>query len=44
MIIESIIPILSQFLSLDFLRIWFFPLIALAFLATVPAIIRSFIN
>lgn len=42
MIIEYIIPLLASFLTVDFMSYWFFPLLALAFLATVPAIIRKF--
>lgn len=33
--------LLSAFLSLGYMKMWFFPLIAIAFLSTVPRIIRS---
>lgn len=41
-VLEYIIPLLSSYLQEDFLVFWFFPLIALAFLVTVPFIIRYF--
>lgn len=34
--------LLAAFCDLDFMKMWFFPLIAFAFLTTVPRIIRSF--
>ena len=40
--LEYIIPLLKCYLQENFLVYWFFPLIALAFLVTVPFIIRSF--
>lgn len=33
--------ILVAFVSSDYMTFWFFPFIALAFLATFPAIVRS---
>lgn len=44
MILQYFIPLIGSFLTLEYLRIWFFPLFALAFIATVPAIIRAIIN
>lgn len=40
--IPYIIPLLGSFLSTDYLDLWFYPLFALAFLATVPRLIRIF--
>lgn len=42
--IEFIIPLLAEFLNFEFLRFWFFPFFALAFVATVPAIIRAILR
>lgn len=36
-----LIDLVVSFADGDFLRLWFFPLIALAFIATVPYIFRS---
>lgn len=33
--------LLFCFVELDFMTLWFFPLVALAFLVTVPRIVRS---
>lgn len=33
-----------EFLNVDFLKLWFFPFVALAFLATVPCIIRTLLT
>lgn len=39
-----IIPLLEAWANLEFLRMWFFPLLALAFLATFPRIVRKFVE
>lgn len=39
--LNSIFDLLVVYLDLGFLTFWFFPMIALAFIATVPAIIRT---
>ena len=38
--LSSVFDLVVSFLDLPFLTFWFFPLIALAFLASVPGIIR----
>ena len=38
--LTNIFDLLVSYLNLGFLNLWFFPMIALAFLASVPAIIR----
>ena len=40
--ISYFIPLLSSFLNADYLAFWFYPLFALAFVATVPRVLRSF--
>ena len=40
--IEYVIPLISSILLQSFLNLWFYPIFALAFLATVPCILRSF--
>lgn len=42
--LNFIINILERYLDVDFLEAWFFPFLALAFLATVPMIIYSLIT
>lgn len=38
--LSSILYLLGVFCDIEFFKIWFFPLIAIAFLASVPGIIR----
>lgn len=42
LLLDGLIQLLAVFLSSPFLTAWFYPMIALAFLATVPFIFRSF--
>ena len=39
--ITYFIPLLASFLDVSWLRFWFYPLFALAFIATVPSLLRS---
>ena len=39
--LNNCLDLLVSFLDLDFLNLWFFPLIALCFLATIPCIVRA---
>ena len=39
-ILTNMFDLLASYLNLGFLNLWFFPMIALSFLASVPAIIR----
>lgn len=43
-LIEFIDDILYYYLHLEFMVMWFFPLIAMAFLSCVPGIIRNLIS
>lgn len=40
-LLSGILNLLGVFCDGDFLSIWFFPLIAIAFLASLPGIIRA---
>lgn len=42
--LNAIFDLLVSFLNVGFLNLWFFPMIALAFIASVPGIIRSLIT
>lgn len=42
--LKFVLNITAAYLDVDFLSAWFFPLLAFAFLATVPAIIHSLIS
>lgn len=42
MILNYFIPILAQYLHPDMVEMWFNPMIALCFIATVPCIIKQF--
>ena len=39
--LSAVFDLVVSFLDSSFLAFWFFPMIALAFVATVPAIIRA---
>lgn len=41
-LLQYVDDLLACFVSADYMKLWFFPLVAFAFLATVPRIIRSF--
>lgn len=41
---KYLFDIIVSFVTSAFLRFWFYPLIALAFIATVPYIFRSFFS
>lgn len=43
-ITDYIIDILHFYLNLEFMVMWFFPLIALGFLSICPSLIRSFVS
>lgn len=40
-LLDGVIQLLACFLSSPFLRLWYYPLIAMAFLATVPYVLRA---
>lgn len=42
--LNSCTDLIACILDLDFLNLWLFPMIALAFVATVPAIVRYLIS
>ena len=39
-LLSGILSLLGVFCDVDYLSVWFFPLIAIAFLAAVPGIVR----
>lgn len=40
--ISYLIPLVGVFLQAEWVSLWLYPLIALAFLASIPRLIRSF--
>ena len=42
MMLEYIIDLLSAFLYIEYMEFWFFPLLALGFLSSCPAIFKRF--
>lgn len=38
--LNNCLALIVSFLDLDFLNLWFFPCLALCFIATVPSIVR----
>lgn len=42
--LQYLVPLLVKFLQPDFLGLWYYPVFALAFIATVPRIIRAFLE
>ena len=42
--LNDIVALVSAFLDAQFLNLWFFPLIALCFIAFVPVFIKSLIS
>ena len=42
LILNGVVDLLNSFFNLSFLRVWFFPMIALCFIVSIPAIIRVF--
>lgn len=44
MILSNFVPILAQYLDSALVEEWFFPLLALSFVATVPCIIKQLLR
>lgn len=44
MILSSFVPILAQYFDSALAQEWYYPLIALSFIATVPCIIKQFLR
>lgn len=44
MIISNIVPIISPYFSSGIAEFWYYPLLGLAILATVPCIIRRLVR
>lgn len=42
MILSNFLPLLVPYFDSELMSIWYFPLLALAFLATVPCIVKMF--
>lgn len=40
-LLSGILSLLGVFCDIDYLTLWFFPLIAIAFLVSIPGIIRA---
>lgn len=44
MYIQNLIPLVATYLSSPMVTYWFYPALAVAFVATVPAIVRCFVR
>lgn len=42
MILQNFVPILAPYFSSEIIEIWFYPLLALCVVATVPCIFKQF--